>query len=162
MCWGTWPLYVTCLRYLSVLNTKCDVLEYWRRRSVSYSGLFTTSLVVTTITFYNVRWPSDVASQRGPGSSALVLWSPWIWPSLICVGPSLDLLLLPACWSTFCDLLQCSPSVFCHYSAAPEVGCWRPGEKTPWRKVVLALLWISTIRLPWNFQWLKLYFVYRP
>jgi hypothetical protein len=32
----------------------CDVLGYWRRRTVCYSGLFTTSLVVTTISFYNV------------------------------------------------------------------------------------------------------------
>jgi hypothetical protein len=43
-CWGTWPL----------LNTKCDVLGYWRRLSLCYSGLFTTSLVVTTVSFYNV------------------------------------------------------------------------------------------------------------
>jgi hypothetical protein len=104
-CWDTWPLYVTCLRYWSLLNTKCDVLEYWRRRSVCNSGFFTTSLVVTTISFYNVLWPSDVASLSGPGSSALVVWSPLIWSSLICVGPSLDLLLSSACWSALCDLL---------------------------------------------------------
>jgi hypothetical protein len=37
------------------------------------SGLFTTSLVVTTIPFYNVLGPSDVVSRSGSGSSALVL-----------------------------------------------------------------------------------------
>jgi hypothetical protein len=35
--WGTGSLYVTWLRYLSFLNTKCNVLGYWRRRSVCYS-----------------------------------------------------------------------------------------------------------------------------
>jgi hypothetical protein len=74
-CWGTWPL----------LNTKCNMLEYWRRRSVCYSGLFMTSLVVTTISLYNELWPSDVASRSGPGSSALVLRAPLIWSSLICL-----------------------------------------------------------------------------
>jgi hypothetical protein len=98
-----WTPDITCLLYLSLLNTKCNVLKYWRRRSVYYSGFF-TSLVVTRISFYNVLWPSDVASQSGPGSSALVLWSPSIWSSLICVGLSLDLLVLSACWSAFCDL----------------------------------------------------------
>jgi hypothetical protein len=38
-----------------LLNTKCDVLGYWRHRSGLLLPLFTTSLVVTTITFYNVR-----------------------------------------------------------------------------------------------------------
>jgi hypothetical protein len=35
-------------------------------------------------------------------------------------------------------------------SAVPEVGCWRPGENSPCRRVsfpVLLLLRISTIRL---------------
>jgi hypothetical protein len=104
-CSVIWSLYVTCLRYWSLLNTKCNVLEYRRRHSVCYSGLFTTSLVVTTISFYNVLWPSDVVSPGGPGSSALVLWS-----SLICAGLSLDLLLL----SAFCDLLVYLPLfLFC-------------------------------------------------
>jgi hypothetical protein len=49
-------------------------------------------------------------------------------------------------WSVFCVL----SSLFCLYSAAPKVGCWRPGEKTPSRRIsfpVLALLRIPTIRL---------------
>jgi hypothetical protein len=31
---GTWPIYITGLRYLSLLNTNCNVLGYWRHRSV--------------------------------------------------------------------------------------------------------------------------------
>jgi hypothetical protein len=88
-CSGTWPLYVTCLRYWSLLNTKFDVLGYCRRRSVCYSGLFTTSLVVTTISFYNVLWPSDVASPERS----------WF----LCSGPliSFDLVFSDLCWSLF-------------------------------------------------------------
>jgi hypothetical protein len=67
--------------------------------------------------FYNVLWPSDFASLSCSGSSALVLWSLWIWSSLICVGPSLDLLLLSACWSAFCDLLWPVFCVFCDLSS---------------------------------------------
>jgi hypothetical protein len=80
----------------------CNVLGYWRHRSVCYTSLFTTSLVVTTISFYNVLGPSDIASRSGPGSSVIILGSPMISSSVICVGPSLDLLLLSACWSAFC------------------------------------------------------------
>jgi hypothetical protein len=89
--WGTWSLYVTGLRYLSLLNTKCNVLGYWRRRSVCYSGLFTTSLVVTTISVYSVLWPSDFVSRSGPSISSLLsvrrfLFSDFISVSLLCLS----------------------------------------------------------------------------
>jgi hypothetical protein len=75
-----------------LMEIHCNVLGYWRRRSVCYTCLFTTSLVVTTISFYNVLGPSDVVSRSGPGTSALILGFP-----VICVGPSLDLLRLSVC-----------------------------------------------------------------
>jgi hypothetical protein len=63
-----------------------NVLGYWRRRSICYTCLFTTSLVVTTISFYNVLGPSDVVSRSGPGSCALTIGS-----SLMCIsGRSFD------------------------------------------------------------------------
>jgi hypothetical protein len=65
----------------------------------------TTSLVVTTVSFYNVLWPSHVVSRSGPGSSALILGSSVIWSSLIYIASSLDLLLLSACWPAYCDLV---------------------------------------------------------
>jgi hypothetical protein len=73
------------LGYLTTAEHQMWRARYWRRRSDCYSGLFTTSLVVTTISVYNVLWPSVVASLSGPGSSALVLCSPVIWSSLICL-----------------------------------------------------------------------------
>jgi hypothetical protein len=113
-------------------------------------------LVVTTLSFLQC---------------AVTLWrcvSERSW--FLCSGPliSLNLVFSDLCWSllassAFICLLSliCSFCV-CLYSAAPEVGCWRPGEKTPCRRFVLVLLRISTIRLPRNFQQLKLYCVYQP
>jgi hypothetical protein len=77
-CWGTWSL-------LSLLNTNCNVLGYWRHRSICYISLFTTSLVVITISPYNVLWPSDVVSQSGPLISVLlsVRWSTFVMFSLL-------------------------------------------------------------------------------
>jgi hypothetical protein len=54
---------------------------------------------------------------------------------------------------SICVSLVCVCSLFCLlsvYSTAPEIGCLRPGKKTPCPRVsfpVLALLRISTIRL---------------
>jgi hypothetical protein len=97
---------------------------------------------------------------------ALTLWrcvSVGSW--FLCSGPwiSCDLVFCDLCWSLLgsaafiCQLICLLCSVFCfsllcsvRLSAAPEVGCWRPGEKTPCRKVsflVLALLRFPTIRL---------------
>jgi hypothetical protein len=42
---------VTFSGFVTTSDTKCDVLRYWRRRSDCYFVLFTTSLVVITITF---------------------------------------------------------------------------------------------------------------
>jgi hypothetical protein len=90
-------IYCNALGYLTTLRHAFSLLissehqiwraRYWRRRSVCYSGLFTTSLVVTTISLYNVLWPSDVTSLSGPDSSALVLLM------------SLDLVFSDLCWS---------------------------------------------------------------
>jgi hypothetical protein len=76
---------VTCLESLFPLHHMFTLLitsehqmwrpRYWRRHSICYFSLFTTSQVVTTVSFYNVLWPSDVVSLSGPGSSTLVLWS---------------------------------------------------------------------------------------
>jgi hypothetical protein len=56
---------------------------------------------------------------------------------------------LPSVLLLFCDLSS-GFYLLSVYSAAPEIGCWRPGKKTPCRRVsfpVLRLLLISTIRL---------------
>jgi hypothetical protein len=57
---------------LSHLNTNCNVLGYWRHRSVCYASLFTTPLVVTTISVNSVLWPSDVVSRSGPLISSVI------------------------------------------------------------------------------------------
>jgi hypothetical protein len=117
-CWGTWSLYVACLRYLSLLNTKCDVLVYWRHRSVCYTSLFTTSLV-TTISFYNVLGPSDVVSRSGPGSSLGLLFG----SSLICVSGRSFVSLF--CVSLLCVCLLSSVSPLCLFSicVCPFICC---------------------------------------
>jgi hypothetical protein len=126
-CWGTWSLYVTCLRYLSLLNTKCNVLGYWRHRSVCYSGLFTTSLVVATISFTMCY---DPLTLRLGAFLVPLLWS------FDLLGSGLWSLL----WSLFCDW-----SFIC----CPWNSVLAP-EKTPCRRVsfpMLTLLRIPTIRL---------------
>jgi hypothetical protein len=72
--YNVWPL----------LDAKCNLLGYRRRRSICYTCLFTTSLVVTTISVYSVLWPSDVLSRSGPWiSSVSVLnadsWLTWLF-----------------------------------------------------------------------------------
>jgi hypothetical protein len=61
--WGSCPHVMWRVMPLKTPNVTCS--GCWRRRSVYYFVLFITSLVVTTITFYNVRWPSDVVSLSG-------------------------------------------------------------------------------------------------
>jgi hypothetical protein len=85
----------------------CNVLGYRRHRSVCYTSLFTTSLVSTTVSFYNVLGPSDVVSRSGPGSSALVLGSSLIYVS----DRSLDLSSL------------CVSSVSLFYLSCPFICC---------------------------------------
>jgi hypothetical protein len=129
--------------YWSLLNTKCNALGYWRRRSVCYSGLFTTSLVATTISFYNVLGPCDVASRSGPGSSALILESPVILSSLICVLSSLYLSLFSISLSSISVL---SLYVCVRLSAASEIGCLHLRNKTPCRRVSFPVL--ASLRFP--------------
>jgi hypothetical protein len=43
----------------------------------------TTSLVVTTINFYNVLWPSDVASLSGPFDPFFDLSPALVWSGLV-------------------------------------------------------------------------------
>jgi hypothetical protein len=107
--------YCNVLEYLTSLRHAFTLLitsehQIWRARLLKTPfGLLLRFIYDFTSRhyslFYNVLWPSDVVSRSGPDSSALVLWSPLIWSSLICVGLSLDLLLLSICWSAFCDLL---------------------------------------------------------
>jgi hypothetical protein len=98
--WGNWYSGLNSQRrifpeemaylYLEICIVMCWVTE----DAVLFVTLvlFTTSLVVTTICFYNVLGPSDVVSRSGPGSSALVLWI------------FFDLRLWSLLWYLFCDL----------------------------------------------------------
>jgi hypothetical protein len=63
---GTWShftlqVYVICHFWTPI----CNVLGYRRHHSICYTCLFTTPLVVITISGYNVSWPSDVVSRSG-------------------------------------------------------------------------------------------------
>jgi hypothetical protein len=106
---GYLTLYVTCLRYLSHLNTKCDVLEYWRHCSVCYSGLFSTSQVVTTVSF--TMWSDPLTSRLG------VVLVPLLW--------SFDVL-WSACWSAFYDLLSVFSLLFCPFICCPWIRMLAP------------------------------------
>jgi hypothetical protein len=68
--------YLTTLRYVYVIchfwTPVCNVLGYWWHRSVCYTSLFTTSLVVTTISVYSVLWLSDVVSRSGSLISSVI------------------------------------------------------------------------------------------
>jgi hypothetical protein len=68
--------YFTALRYMYVIchfwTPVCNAQVYWRRRSVCYTSLFTTPLVVTTISVYSVLWPSGVVSLSGPLISSVI------------------------------------------------------------------------------------------
>jgi hypothetical protein len=83
---STWPLCVTGLHYLSLLNTNGNVLGYWRHRSVCYTSLFTTSLVVTTVSVYNVFRPSDIVSRSGSFICSVISFSvsSLLFSSLLC------------------------------------------------------------------------------
>jgi hypothetical protein len=73
----------------SRMDVNCHLLGYTRHHSLCYSGLFTTPLVVTTISGYEF-WPSDVVSGSGPlifSSSDCWQLTDWLtisnWP--VCV-----------------------------------------------------------------------------
>jgi hypothetical protein len=103
----------------------CNMLGYWRHRSICYTSLFTTPLVVTTISVYNVLGPSDVVFRSGPGSSLDLL----LGSSLICVsGRSFE----PSSVSLQClSSVSLSRSLFylCPFSVsvAPQIECLRLG-----------------------------------
>jgi hypothetical protein len=150
---------VTCLGYLIPLRHVFTLLttsehQMWRARVLETPFrlllcFITTSLVVTTISFYSVLWPSDFVSRSCPGFSVFS----WISSDFVFC----DLLLSAFCFPLLCPLFISLCFLFyltCLYSAAPEVGCWRPGEKTPRSRVlfpVLALLRFPKIRLPMNY-----------
>jgi hypothetical protein len=69
---GTWPLYFTVYVICHFWTQICNVLGYRRHHSICYTSLFTTPLVVTTISVYNVLWPSDVVSRSGPLISSAI------------------------------------------------------------------------------------------
>jgi hypothetical protein len=68
--------YFTPLRYVYVIchfwTPICNVPDYWRLHSICYTCLFTTPLVVTTISGYNVLWPPAVVTRSGPLISSLL------------------------------------------------------------------------------------------
>jgi hypothetical protein len=100
---GLQSLCVTCLRYWSLLNTKCYVLEYRRRHSVCYFVLFTTSLVVTTMC-------SDPLTLRLRAVLVPLLWS----FDLLCSGLLWSVFYLPrsVIWSDLWSFLW-SASIIC-------------------------------------------------
>jgi hypothetical protein len=71
---GTWP-FTSRVRFLSLLNTKCNLLGYWRHRSVCYSCLFTIPLLITTVFLLQcvmTLWRCDVASRSGTLISSVI------------------------------------------------------------------------------------------
>jgi hypothetical protein len=117
-------VYVTCHSWTPI----CNVLGYWRHHSICYTSLFTTSLVVITISVYSVLWPSDVVSRSGPLISFLlsVLWS------LFSVFISVSLLSLSVVFSLLCVL-----------SPAPQIQCLRLEQKTPSLTVAFSVASVS-------------------
>jgi hypothetical protein len=65
------PLWRQMYRVWSLLDAKCNLLCYRRHHSIWCTRLFTTPLVVITISGYNEFWPSDVVSWGGPFISSL-------------------------------------------------------------------------------------------
>jgi hypothetical protein len=109
----------------------CNVLGYWRHRSVCYTSLFTTSLVVITISVYNVLWPSDVVSRSGPLVSSAIC-------SVISFGDlssvSLSRCLFYLCLFSLSVCLSLSRCLFSSPSLSPlkSRGCaWNRRHLTP-------------------------------
>jgi hypothetical protein len=74
---------VQCLRYLTISNhqmhnvwplmdANCTLLGYRGHHSICYTGLFTTLLVLITISPYNEFWLPDVLSRGGPLMSSVL------------------------------------------------------------------------------------------
>jgi hypothetical protein len=114
---------IQCLRYLTTLlhayvichfwTPVCNVLGYWRHHSVCYSSLFTTPLVITTISVYSELWPSVVMPRSGPLISSLlcVQWS--LFSVFISVS-----LLLSAVFSLLSVFFLCLLSLFLSMSVS--------------------------------------------
>jgi hypothetical protein len=127
LCWGTWSPYVMGLRYLSLLNTKCNVSGYWRQCLVCYASLFTTSLVVTTISFTIYLNPLTLC--LGAVLCLLLLSLDLLWSRLQC--SLFCVLSFSVCLSLLCVLS--STSLLCvsvRLSATPQIECFHPGKKT--------------------------------
>jgi hypothetical protein len=98
----------------------CNVLGYWRHRPICYTSLFTTSLVVTTISVYHVLGPSYVASLSGPGFSLDLL----LGSSLICVSDfSFDLSFLCVSSVSLFYLCLLSVSLLSFFCVCPFICC---------------------------------------
>jgi hypothetical protein len=105
----------------------CNVLGYWRHRSDCYTSLFTTPLVVTTISVYNVLGPSDVVSRSGPGSSLDLLLD----SSLVCVFDLSSVCVSSLCLSSLCvsSLLFSVPLSICLFISVSLLSlCLRPSH----------------------------------
>jgi hypothetical protein len=137
-------VYITCHFWTPIYN----MLGYWRHCSVCYTSLFTTPLVVSTVSVYNVLWPSDVVSQEWSFDLSSVIcsvisfsvFSPLSVFSLSCLVYLLCLSYLSFFISSLCPLVYLWMCVFyrllfssvsVRLSAAPQIGCLRPGKKTP-------------------------------
>jgi hypothetical protein len=67
----TFPNGIYCTVFGHSWTPICNLLGYRRHHSICYTYLFTTLLVVTTISVYNELWPSNVVSRSGPLISSL-------------------------------------------------------------------------------------------
>jgi hypothetical protein len=61
-------VYVICHFWTLI----CNLWGYWRHHLICYTSVFTTPLVVTTISVYSVLWPSDVVSRSSPLISSVI------------------------------------------------------------------------------------------
>jgi hypothetical protein len=82
------------------MEAKCNLLGYWWHHSICYTVLFTTPLVVITISPYHELWPSDVLSRNGPWISSVLNAGCWLTGWLLLT----DWLVLIN-WLTICNWL---------------------------------------------------------
>jgi hypothetical protein len=110
----SWIIWTYCTVFGHCWTPICTVLGYWWHRSICYTCLFTTPLVINTISGYNMLWPSDVVSLSGSLISSLlsVRWSRFF----LCLSSHLSLSVLS-------------------FSVAPQIQCLRLESKTPYLTV---------------------------
>jgi hypothetical protein len=92
-----------------LMDAKFNLLGYRRHHSICYIRLFTTPLVVTTISGYNEFWPSDVLSRSGSWISS----SSECWLSFISVCPQ--------CWQLTRLTLQVNVKVTLRLTVSQSV-----------------------------------------